>query len=124
MTLLTRFARASHDTLQHRHTLTSDVCLEPSIRANARSRWCIAIFGPQRRYSTQSPAWTRAWTRGHARLYTRAMHTVSRLFGPVLALSISVFAAVLNPVCAQVQSPQDGIDRNLQQRAAREHEFH
>jgi len=52
------------------------------------------------------------------------MRTGSHLFGTVLGLWIAVLALPMNPVSAQVQSAQDGIDRNLQQRAAREHEFH
>ena len=38
-------------------------------------------------------------------------------------MGVAVAAALVNSAAAQVQ-PQDGIDRNLQQRAVREHEFH
>ena len=41
----------------------------------------------------------------------------------VLGVGVAIVAALANPAAAQVQ-PEDGIDRNLQQRAVREHEFH
>ena len=44
-------------------------------------------------------------------------------FNLVLGMGVATAAALVDPAAAQVQ-PQDGIDRNLQQRAAREHEFH
>ena len=88
--------------------------------------WCNAICRPENAVSSalaDTAGWThRLWVRRLNRLAyldnTTVLHSDQRqLF---LAL-LSIF--LINPAWSQAP-PQDGIDRNLQQREARQREFH
>jgi hypothetical protein len=88
--------------------------------------WCNAICRPENAVSSalaETPGWThRLWVRRLNRLAylgnTTVLHSDQRQL--LLAL-LGVF--LINSAWSQAL-PQDGIDRNLQQREARQREFH
>src|SRR4029450_8037279 len=126
MTLLLRIvARPSHDTSQHGQTLTSKVRPELPGGSDAGFGWCTAICGPRWQISSRAGSPPRTWTGSRTALYTSWMRSVSQRFGRTAGfwIVLAAAAACVNPASAQVH-PQDGIDRNLQERAAREREFH